>query len=190
MHLSLVEPEPIEPAPVYVAEERPQHRAFEFIEHLRQWVFVVFLAAVAYLLLSRFVLQLVQVQGQSMVPTLHDTERYFLNRCIYCLRQPQRGDVVVLKDPSDGDYAVKRIVALSGDSVYFKGGRVYVNGQRLREPYLYPNMPTYTCGNVEEELVVCGRNQFFVLGDNRGNSYDSRIYGPVSRANILGALVH
>ncbi len=85
---------------------------------------------------------------------------------------------------------VKRVIASAGDSIYFKEGRVYINGQKLSEPYLLPGTPTYTFSKEQELLIVCGNNQYFVLGDNRNNSYDSRYYGPVPRQNILGALIH
>jgi signal peptidase I len=154
------------------------------------WVAVIILAMASYLLFNHFVLQTVQIQGQSMLPTLHNADCYFLNRLIYHFQAPHRGDVVVLKDPSDGGYAVKRVIASAGDSLYFKGGTIYLNGHRLKEPYLLPGTPTFTFSTKQEQLVVCGNNQFFVLGDNRNNSYDSRYYGPVPRGNILGALIH
>lgn len=165
-------------------------RSPDLVQQLRQWAVVIFLVAVTYLLLSRYVLQMVQVQGQSMVPTLHDADRCFLNRWIYYMHPPRRGDVVVLKDPSDGDYAVKRVIAMDGDSIFFKGGRVYVNGRELKETYLAPRTATYTYTSLGDELILCGRQQVFVLGDNRGNSFDSRIYGPVPRRNIVGELIH
>jgi signal peptidase I len=161
----------------------------DFVEQARQWVTLILLTSLTYLLLSRFVLQVVQVQGQSMTPTLQDAQCYLLNRWVYYLHPPIRGDVVVLRDPSDGEYAVKRVVALSGDAVYLKHGRIYVNGLQLKEPYLAPRMPTYTDSKVDEELILCGREQYFVLGDNRNNSYDSRVYGPIHRRNIVGALI-
>jgi signal peptidase I len=151
---------------------------------------VLILAIASYLLFNHYVLQTVQVQGQSMMPTLHNSDCYFLNRLVYHLHPPHRGDVVVLKDPSDGGYAVKRVIASAGDSIYFKEGRVYLNGQKLSEPYLLPGTPTYTVSRKQELLIVCGNDQYFVLGDNRNNSYDSRYYGPISRRNILGALIH
>lgn len=159
------------------------------LQQVVQWLLVFLCTTATYLFLCRFVLQTVQVQGMSMVPTLRDSDRYFLNRWIYHVHPPQRGDVVVLRDPSDGVFAVKRIVAYPGDALYLKDGRVYLNGHKLNEPYLYPNTPTYTYSKVPEELVLCGRDQYFVMGDNRTDSFDSRMYGPVTRRDILGALV-
>jgi len=123
-----------------------------------------------------------------MSPTLHDSERYVLNRLIYHFRNPEPQDIVVLKDPADNTYAVKRIVAKEGDTVVVKEGHLYVNGRLLSEPYLPPNTPTFAGPRYREQMWICGANQYFVLGDNRNNSADSRVYGVISRQNILGML--
>ena len=73
--------------------------------------------------------------------------------------------------------------------VFLKDGAVYVNGTKLNEPYLPYATPTYACGAVQEQLIMCGKDQYFLLGDNRMNSADSRVYGPVPRQNILGMIV-
>jgi signal peptidase I len=147
------------------------------------------LVTVSYLLISHFLLQTVKVVGRSMRPTLHDSERCLLNRWIYRFRDPQRYDIVVLRDPSDNGFSVKRIIAVPGDSIYLKRGDVYLNGVKLEEPYLESNMPTFTNSKHREQLILCGKNQYYLLGDNRLNSVDSREYGAVPRANLLGPLI-
>jgi len=189
MQLSIVEPEPIAAEQRSCGKRRGYVYQPDYSSLMCQWLALIVLATASFLLISRFVLQTVQVQGHSMLPTLHDADRCFLNRWVYYLHPPQTGDVVVLIDPSDGGYAVKRVIALSGDSIHLKGGQVYVNGHKLNEPYLLRGIPTYTCSKASETLIVCGNNQYFVLGDNRTNSLDSRMYGPVPRQNILGAII-
>ena len=147
------------------------------------------LVTVSYLLISNFLLQTVKVVGRSMRPTLYDSERCLLNRWIYRFREPQRYDIVVLRDPSDNGFSVKRIIAVPGDSIYLKSGDVYLNGVKLEEPYLESNMPTFTNSKHREQLILCGKNQYYLLGDNRLNSVDSRDYGAVPRANLLGPLI-
>jgi signal peptidase I len=124
-----------------------------------------------------------------MYPTLFDAGNYWLNRCIYFEREPRRTDIVAVKDPQDGSLVVKRIIALPGESIYLNNGSVFVNGRRLDESYLPPHTPTYAYEKSEDELICCGKDQYFVLGDNRGNSTDSRTFGPVTREDILGKVV-
>ena len=168
---------------------KPSAHAPRFIQQIYQCLSLVGLAVVSYLLISHFFLQSVTVVGVSMVPTLYDSQHYLLNRWVYHLHAPQRSDVVVIRDPLDNSFAVKRIVAVAGDSVYLKEGDVYVNGQKLNEPYLAPGTATFTYSQFKEQLFKCGKDQYFVLGDNRGNSVDSRTYGPVPRRNILGLII-
>ena len=157
---------------------------------LCQSLLVVTLAAVCYLLISHFLIESVRVVGVSMVPTLHDSDRYLLNRWIFHVRGPHTREVVVLRDPLDNGFSVKRIIAVSGDSVCFKEGEVYVNDRRLEEPYLAPGTMSFGWTEPNQAWVKCGPDEYFVLGDNRSNSIDSRAYGPVPRRNILGLIVH
>jgi signal peptidase I len=154
-----------------------------------QCLIVLVLATACYFVISHFLLQSVRVVGRSMVPTLYDSQHYFLNRWVYRIHPPRHSDIVVLRDPDDNDLSVKRVVATPGDSIFLKDGRVYVNGCELNEPYLAPGIRTFTDSKYRSELILCGKDQFFVLGDNRLNSIDSRTYGPVPRGKFLGPLV-
>src|SRR6187431_2031908 len=100
---------------------------------------VVAVATYGFFRFSRqHLLQTVQIQGVSMMPTLPDAKCYLLNRVAYLLHDPQTTDIVVLRDPETNGYAIKRIIAKPGDAIYVEGGKIFVNGQRISEPYLEP----------------------------------------------------
>jgi len=148
---------------------------------------VILVAAYGFYQFShKYLLQSVQVDGNSMLPTLPNASSYLLNRLVYLLREPKPSEIVVLRDPETSGYAVKRIVATPGDSVFVKGGQLFVNGKLLPEPYLERGTKTFASPHYRAQMWVCGLNQYFVLGDNRNQSADSRIYGAVPRQNILG----
>jgi signal peptidase I len=156
--------------------------------HFGQCLAVAAMAVACYLFISRFFLQSVQVAGQSMVPTLQNSQQFLLNRWVYYLRAPRASDIVVIRDPADRRLSVKRIIATAGDSVYLKDGSVYVNGHKLQESYLPRGTLTFPDGRLPNQWLRCGKDQFIVLGDNRKNSTDSRNYGPVARRDILGLI--
>jgi signal peptidase I len=160
-----------------------------FIQQICHCLTIGALAVGSYFVFSHYVLQSVEVSGSSMFPTLHDSDRYFLNRWSYNFREPRRGEIVVVKDPTDGAYCVKRVVGMPGDSLYFENGRLFVNGEELAEPYLRRGTRTFTPERIQQELVACGKDRYYVLGDNRNNSFDSRFYGPIARENILGVVM-
>src|SRR5262249_35698939 len=145
-----------------------------FAQQVYQCLAVAALALASYFVISHFVLQSVEVVGVSMLPTLTDSQKYLLNRWIYFVRAPRRNDIVVIRDPVDNGFSVKRIIAAAGDTISLRHGKVYVNGRKLDEPYLAPGMPTFPYSSLNEQDIRCGKDQYFVLGDNRKNSADSR----------------
>ena len=188
--LTLRDAEPVSPSPSRVPARAvaASSLASGWIRQLLLLTALTALCVGAYLFVSRHVATAVIVQGRSMLPTLHDGDRFILNRLSYFRRAPQRGDVVVVKDPGHNDYAVKRIVAMPSETVYFKRGQVMVNGKRLFEPYLVQGTQTFL-PDTREKLIMVGKDQYFVLGDNRGNSEDSRFYGALHKSQIVGSIV-
>ena len=188
--MQITEPEQIAAAPALSPSKvKNPNRLLAFLKQAFQFAVVASLSFASYFVISHYVLQSVKVVGRSMVPTLFDSQHYLLNRWIYHFHAPRHSDIVVLRDPSDNGFSVKRVIATPGDSLYIKDGDVYVNGCKLNENYLAPGTPTFTDSKYRDQLILCGKDQFYVLGDNRLNSIDSRVYGPVPRGNILGPIV-
>lgn len=168
--------------PLKLREQRPpQYRQFRLL------IFCLLLALSSYFLFSHYVLMSVEITGTSMSPTLLNGDRYILFRCPYLWRTPREGEIVVIRDPEDHGLSIKRIVALPHDVIEVRRDGVYVNQTRLAEPYLASFAYYDTCA-VPVKPVRLGDNDYYVMGDNRGNSADSRAYGPVPRKDILGLI--
>jgi signal peptidase I len=168
---------------------QPANQRFSFLKQLGHCLCAAAVAWVSFLLVSHFIVEGITVDGWSMAPTLLNADHYLLNRWVYHFRAPKSKEIVVIRDPDTHGLAVKRVVAGAGDLVYLKNGAVYVNGHRLEEHYLLPGTPTFPLVNASTQLFRCGPDAYFVLGDNRTNSVDSRSYGPVLRRSILGMII-
>ena len=143
---------------------------------------VAVLTLLIFLLLRVFV-QNYQVEGPSMQPTLHSPEYILVNKASYYIGSPQRGDIIVFEYPLDtSKNFVKRVIGVPGDTIVVDAqGDVVVDGVRLQEPYVKNHNNPYRA-----ETVTLAANQYFVLGDNRGDSSDSRDWGTVPRSDIIG----
>ncbi len=162
----------------------PRHPAGFLLRALRELVETVLPAILIALFINAFLAQATVVRGQSMEPTLHDNERVIVEKISYWLRGvPHRGDVVVLRMDGARDMLIKRVVALPGETVSIQGGQVFVDGVPLTEPWAVRQ------GGPDYPPTLVPEGHVFVLGDNRSHSNDSRSFGPVPLANIVGHAV-
>jgi signal peptidase I len=168
-----------EVAPAPTREER-------HLRILRSWVRDLFFSISISLFIILFVYQPVKVEGGSMEPGLQDQERIFINKLAYRLENIQRGDIIVFRYPRDPRKSfIKRVVGLPGDRVRVLDGRVYLNGRLVSEPYVPEE---YLDSRSHPEIKVPA-DSYFVLGDHRSMSNDSRDFGPVPRSYIYGKAV-
>jgi signal peptidase I len=145
---------------------------------------VVSVAVSAFIII--FLYQPVRVEGTSMLPVLEDQDRLFINKIAYRVGEIHAGDVVVFQYPRDHAKSyIKRVIALPGDRIKIDQGRVVVNGVRLKEPYL---QSSFSDDRSQPEMVL-PPGEYFVMGDHRSISSDSRDFGPVDRALIYGKAV-
>jgi signal peptidase I len=172
-------------APQQPALAAPQPRASTASSLLRELAEVVVLAIILYFGIS-FAVQTVHVEGLSMFATLDDNDYLIADKIAYRLHAPQRGDIIILRPPTDDskDF-IKRVIALPGERLLIQDGQVFINGHHLTEPYL-PEAWTTQNNWGGSAGVVMPANQYFVMGDNRNRSQDSRTFGPIGRDRIDG----
>lgn len=150
-----------------------------------EWVAIIGGALLAALVIKTFLFQAFYIPSESMVPTLEIRDRVLVNKLSYRLHKVHRGDVVVFERPPNEAGVIrdliKRVVALPGESVEGKNGRIYIDGEALGEPYLPKATTTSTFG---PEKIPAGH--IWVMGDNRTNSSDSRVFGSIPTSSIVG----
>ena len=166
-------------------ENTPRREAFAFVW---ETVKVVIISLAIIIPVRYFLVQPFFVKGASMEPTFDDGNYILIDEISYRFKTPERGDIVVFRYPLDkSQFFIKRVVGLPGDTVEIKNDKVTIfnqqntNGLVLKEPYLSPDQ--HTLGNIKVRL---DDNDYYVLGDNRLKSSDSRFWGPVNKSLITG----
>ena len=146
-----------------------------------------------FLIVYLFLMQPHQVNGQSMIPNFESGDYVLTDKISYRLGEPQRGDVVVFHAPSSahcpqgtGCDFIKRVVGLPGELVEIKNSQIFVNSEPLGEVYIPDEFQTEAGSFTENKSVSLGDNQYFVVGDNRPHSSDSRVWGPIDKSMIVG----
>ena len=146
---------------------------------------VIVLAVGIFLIVYLLILRPHKIKGQSMHPNFPDGEYLLTEKVSYYRKDPQRGDVVVFKPPISEDEFIKRVIGLPGETISVSGGKVYVNNQELKEDYI----DVYTAPGAflaEGQTYTVPNGYYFVMGDNRPHSSDSRAWGPITKKVITG----
>jgi signal peptidase I len=144
------------------------------------WIISIAIAGAIAVLVRTFVFEPIQVDGESMSPTLHSHQSLGVEKVTRYFGLPARGEIVIVHYPKSDDAFVKRVIGLPGDTIEIRGSTVYLNGEPLTEDYVsaepYNDMPE----------VTVPADSIFVMGDNRYNSQDSRYVGPIGQDAIIG----
>lgn len=157
--------------------------AVNWWKEIYEWVQAIAIAVVLALIINQFLFSIVQVDGTSMVPTLHDGERLIVTKLFY---QPKNHDIVIIKSSQLKKHIVKRVIAVSGQTVDIdpRTGDVTVDGEVLDEPYIKEKL--HSAGNALQFPLTVDEDSIFVMGDNRNNSTDSRMIGLIPKSEVVG----
>ena len=169
------------------ARREPDKPRPAWLSELIDWAKTLSVALVIVVVVNLFIFNLSTVNGFSMEPTLEEREWLFINKIGYAFGDPERGDVIILKDPSEGpdrkEYLVKRVIGIEGDTIEIRTGQLYLNGELQVEPYTDVEIESPDFGP-----AVVEPGKVFVMGDNRrgGASKDSRSFGTVALDGVKG----
>ena len=175
----------------------PRSDTKNLLRQAREWVSVILVAVVIAVVVRAFVLQQFYISGPSMEPTMFQDNRVLVDKLTFRFREPRLGDVVVFDritmngDEIQHDDLIKRVIGAPGDTVEIRDCVVFVNGKSIVEQYLDQTVlkrpdPTERCRQPEMTSVMVDEDEFFVMGDNRPESFDSRSFGTISRDIIVG----
>lgn len=170
---------------MYLNSKRPKYK--KFFKSLFLWIIeIVLVVLVAYLIIE-YAVEKTTMMGVSMSTTLNDGEKVIINKLAYLRGEPKRYDVIVFSQSKSGHgyYNIKRVIGLPGETIEIVNGEVYINGVRLQEEITVEAMRV---AGLAEDAILLGENEFFVLGDNRNYSEDSRFanIGIVVKNDIIG----
>lgn len=170
-----------------------EKKGFDPLMELLDWLKYILIAVLIGLILVVFVIQRNSVVGESMLPTLNDNDQLLVEKVSKYFNGLDYDDIVTvstrdLTGHEAGPNIIKRVVGLPGDQIELKDGSLYRNGKLIDEPYLPEGTVTLPRENGYNELVLSD-NEFFVLGDNRNISKDSRTIGPIPEKNIIGEVI-
>ncbi len=164
-----------------------------FLSFLFELVKIVAISLVIIIPIRYFLIQPFYVKGSSMEPSFYDHEYLIVDEISYRFKDPQRGDVIVFRYPRNPqEYFIKRIVGTPGDKIQIKDGGIYIynidnpQGVAIDEPYLLDGTKTYS---LAKEVITLGEEEYYVFGDNRNSSKDSRSFGAVKRSFIIGRVL-
>ena len=149
--------------------------------HLLEWAIYLVAVVTFSILFVTFVAQRTRVNGHSMEPTYQEGDQLIVNKISCRFSSPDRNDVIVFDKPDENRKLIKRVVAIPGDSVQIVDGALYVNNKRVNDPF--SGMQKAGCAASE---IMLDQDEYFVLGDNRGDSHDSRDFGPIKKRQIIG----
>lgn len=135
-----------------------------------------FMIILVVVLIKTFVVSPIRVNGASMDPTLNDKDIMLLDEISYRFSDIERFDIVVVKE--EDEYLIKRVIGLPGETVEYKNDKLYIDGKYVKEDFKHKETFDFS--------TTLGKDEYFIMGDNRTNSTDSRVFGPISRDKIMG----
>jgi len=171
---------------MYISNKKPRFK--KFFKALLFWVIEIALVILAAYLIIEYAVEKTTMMGISMNTTLNDGDKIIINKLSYFRSEPERNDVIVFCQSKTGHgyYNIKRVIGLPGETVEIIGGEVYINGEKLQEAI--KGLENMRVSGLAEEAIELGENEYFVLGDNRNYSEDSRFanIGIIVKSDIIG----